>query len=271
MEDLEPFILDLLVASGKVLVERQQTAISANKSAHDLVTDADVASEKLIMDAISAKFPAHKIYSEESPRAHDDLFAPHCWVIDPLDGTNNYAYGFPIWGVSIAYAQKGEVVAGGVAYPMQGICLLAAKGKGARQYEISPKTGRLSKPKEIRVSSRASLSKSMVLVCAHLASEQAEANLAGLGRIAKSVFNVRNLGAAVFNMGYVASGMADACVEFKLQPYDGAAGALLVREAGGKVTDLQGKEWKLDVPGMICSNGKLHEQMMGALDWRGQE
>ncbi|MDE1798142.1 MAG: inositol monophosphatase [Candidatus Micrarchaeota archaeon] len=265
MEDLEPFILDLLARSGRLLVERQQTAISTNKSARDLVTDADLASQELIVGAVRSRFPAHAIYSEESERTPKHLFAPDCWVIDPLDGTNNYAYGFPIWGVSIAYAQAGEVVAGGVAYPMQGICLLAEKGKGARQYEADPRTGMLGKPKKLRVSSRAAMSQSMVLVCAHLGSEQADENLAGLGRIAKSVFNVRNLGAAVFNIGYVASGLADACVEFKLQPYDGAAGALLVREAGGKVTDMEGKEWRLDSPTMVCSNGRIHEQLLRSL------
>ncbi len=265
MEPLEPFILELLHASGKMLVRRQEGAVSTHKSSRDLVTDADVASQELIVQAIQKKFPSHAIYAEESARSRSLLFAPHCWVIDPLDGTNNYAYGFPIWGVSIAYAQMGEVVAGGVCYPMQGIYLLAEKGKGARQYETDPKTGRLSKPKKIKVSARASLSQSMVLVCAHLASEQADDNLAGLGRIAKEVFNVRNLGAAVFNMGYVACGMADACVEFRLQPYDGAAGALLVREAGGKVTDLAGKEWNLDSPTMACSNGKVHQKLLEAL------
>lgn len=263
--DMQPFILDLLRRSGRLLVEMQPGATASNKAARDLVTDADVASQGLIVSAIQKRFPTHAIYSEESPRTREQLFAPHAWVIDPLDGTNNYAYGFPIWGVSIAYAQDGEVLAGGVAYPTQGLYLVAERGKGAWQFEES-EAGVLGAPRRLQVSAREPLAQAMVLVCAHLASERAEQNLAGLGRVARRVFNVRNLGAAVFNLGYVASGLADACVEFKLQPYDGAAGALLIREAGGKVTDFSGREWKLDVPEMVCSNGRVHEALLGALE-----
>ncbi len=268
MQDIDSFILDLLVRSGRLLAQKQERAVSSNKGAHDLVTDADLASEKLIVSAIREKYPGHAIYSEESERSRKDLFARDCWVIDPLDGTNNYAYGFPIWGVSVAYAQDGDVVAGGVGYPMQGIYLTAHRGEGAYKREEKPKSGKLGRARRIAVSSRAGLSKAMVLVCMHLSSEGGEAHLAGVGRVAKHVFNVRNLGAAVFNLGYVASGLADASVEFRLQPYDGAAGALLVREAGGKVSDLCGKEWKLDSPSLVCSNGKVHDELINALDWK---
>ncbi len=268
MPSLRPFILDMLLASGTLLIKRQERAVSQNKGAHDLVTDADLASEKLIIDTIKAAYPLHKIYSEESPRSHDDLFSPHCWVIDPLDGTNNYAYGFPIWGISIAYAQNGEVVAGGIAYPLQGIYLLAEKGRGAWEYKKNASTGVMDKPERLKVSSRSELSKAMVLICAHLSTPNGDLHLAGLGRVAKQVFNVRSLGSAVFNLGFVASGLADGCVEFKLQPYDGAAGALLIKEAGGRVSNLSGGEWKLDVPDMLCSNGKVHLQLVSALDWK---
>ena len=273
MPELRPFILDLLLRSGDLLIERQMGASAQNKGEHDLVTDADMASEKLIMEAIREQFPTHKIYSEESPRSHDDLFASDCWVIDPLDGTNNYVYGMPIWGVSIAYAQNGIVQAGGVCYPLQGLYLLAERGKGAWEYKkeaAGGEVGKLGKPRRLRVSKRAELSRSMVLICAHLSSERGDEHLAGLGRVAKNVFNVRSLGSAVFNLGFVASGLADGCVEFKLQPYDGAAGWLLIEEAGGKVTNLVGEEWKLDVPDMLCSNGKVHEQLVKALDWKAE-
>ncbi|MFH1094635.1 MAG: inositol monophosphatase family protein [Candidatus Micrarchaeota archaeon] len=267
-KEIDRFILDLLVRSGRLLAGKQERAAVSNKGAHDLVTDADLASEKLIVSAIRERYPSHAVYSEEGERSRDDLFARDCWVIDPLDGTNNYAYGFPIWGVSIAYARNGEVVAGGVGYPMQGIYFTAHKERGAYRREENPKSGKLGRAQRISVSSRADLSKAMVLVCMHLSSEQGEAHLAGVGRIAKRVFNVRNLGAAVFNLGYVANGLADACVEFKLQPYDGAAGALLVNEAGGRVSRLDGGKWRLDSPDMVCSNGKIHDELIKALDWK---
>lgn len=250
--EMEEFICGMLKKSGRALMQMQEGASSSEKNAHDLVTSADFASEKIIVDAIRKKFPTHAFYSEESHR--DDLFAPDCWVIDPLDGTNNYAYGFPIWGVSIAHAKGGEIVAGGVAFPSQKIIMYAEKGKGAKM------NGR-----KISVSARNDPAKAMTLVCAHLSGSNAEENLARLGRISKNVFNVRNLGAAVFNIGYVAAGLADACVEFKLQPYDGAAGALLVREAGGKVTDMRGKEWELDSPNMVATNGKVHDAILSRI------
>lgn len=267
MESLRPFLLDLLARSGDLLIERQLSARAQEKSAHDLVTDADLASEALIRGAIRARFPTHKIYSEESAHALADLSAPDCWVVDPLDGTNNYAYGLPIWGISIAYAKAGELQTGGIAYPLQGLYLLAEKGAGAWEYRRESPDGGWSGPRRLHVSKRRSLSTAMVLICAHLASSSAERNLAGLGRVAKQVFNVRNLGSAVFNLGFVASGLADGCIEFKLQPHDGAAGALLIREAGGRVTDLGGADWRLEMPDMLCSNGVIHEPLRQALDW----
>ncbi len=252
MQNIERLILLLLKKSGNTLLRMQNSALAKNKNAHDLVTNADLASEKIIVDAIRKKHPSHSIYSEESRR--DDLFSENCWVIDPLDGTNNYAYGFPIWGVSIAYAQKGKVVAGGLAFPPQGIVMYAEKGKGAKM-----------DGKKMHVSKRSDILKAMTLVDAHLSGSNGEANLAVLGKISRQVFNVRTLGAAVYNIGYVAAGLADACVQLKLQPYDGAAGALLVREAGGKVTDMEGKEWKLDTPSMVATNGRVHEAILEKL------
>lgn len=259
MEKMEKLVCAMLEKSGKKLLAMQGGALTTNKNAHDLVTDADFASEKIIVDAIQKKFPTHAIYSEESHR--DNLFADNCWIIDPLDGTNNYSYGFPIWGVSIAYAKKGELAAGGIAYPSQGIIIYAEKGRGAKMFDGAGGGGKTD-GKKIHVSKRGDAANAMTLVCAHLSGSNADENLARLGRISKNVFNVRNLGAAVFNIGYVAAGLADACVEFKLQPYDGAAGALLVREAGGKVTDMEGREWKLDSPSMVATNGRIHKAIL---------
>jgi myo-inositol-1(or 4)-monophosphatase len=270
MSSLQEFILSLLIDGGKLLIESQPQAGAGaqSKSAHDLVTFADLACENLIVNKILKAFPSHKIYSEERKRIADDLFSPNCWIIDPLDGTNNYAYGFPIWGISIAYAQNGILKAGGIAYPLQGIYLFAQKGAGAWEYKKSAENAKLSSPKPLRVSSRKSLQKSMVLVCAHLTSkEYGMQHLEGLGRIASNVFNVRALGSAAFNLGFVACGLADACVEFKLQPYDGAAGALLIEEAGGKITDLYGNKWRLDAENMVCSNGLVHDQLIEAIAW----
>ena len=124
------------------------------------------------------------------------------------------------------------------------------------------------KIRRLHVSSRTELSKAMIVLCAHLTSENGDKHLAGIRRVAKHVFNLRNLGSAVFNLGFLASGLADGCIEFKLQPYDGAAGALLIEEAGGQVSRLDGKDWKLDAPDMLCSNKVIHEQLVKALEWK---
>jgi myo-inositol-1(or 4)-monophosphatase len=259
---MEKFILDLLIESGELLLKKQQGAQVEHKSEKDLVTDADKASERLIVDKILKRYPEHKIYAEESKRNREDLFADDCWVIDPLDGTNNYAYGFPIWGVSIAYAKNGEVIVGGVAFPTQGIYLMAVRGEGARQYIMQE--GKLES-KKILVSKRSELKKAMMVICHAPHTPDAAKNLDSLGKISQKVFNVRNLGAAVYNIGYVAMGLSDACVEFRLQPYDGAAGLLLVQEAGGRVSDLEGNDWKLDSPSMVATNDLIHKDLLEAL------
>ena len=262
---MEKFILELLIESGKLLLEKQEGVLAQNKSEHDLVTDADVLSEQFIISKIKEKFPEHKIYSEESEKSAEDLFADDCWVIDPLDGTNNYAYGFPIWGTSIAYAKKGCVVAGGVSFPSQRIYLLSEKEKGVREYKIDSVTNEMMAPVEIRVSKRNSLEKTMMLICHAPHTADADKNLDSMGKISNRIFNVRNLGAAVYNIGYIAMGLADACVEFRLHPHDGAAGWLLVEEAGGEVTDIEGRPWKLDSPSMVATNGLIHQKIIDAL------
>lgn len=262
MPDRSGFLLEMLEESSELLLKMQGTAGVSNKSWHDLVTAADVASQKLIVEKILQKFPGHTIFAEEG-MDKADLYADDCWIIDPLDGTNNYAYGLPLWGVSIGYAKKGELIAGGIAYPNQGIILLAQKGMGAYEYEIE--NGKASKPKEIHVSKRAGVNEAMVLVCPAPHSQDGPKNFAKLGEAAKKVFSIRQFGAAVFEIGYVAQGLSEVCLLFRLKPHDGAAGALIIREAGGKVTDLAGAEWKLDSPSFLGTNGILHEKILEIL------
>ncbi|MFA5108694.1 MAG: inositol monophosphatase family protein [Candidatus Micrarchaeia archaeon] len=262
-EKLDKFILKMLIDSDALLIKMQQGAQASNKAINDLVTDADIASQSLITSAILKKFPTHKIYTEEGAQNKQDLIAQNCWVIDPLDGTNNYAYGFPIWGVSIAYARNGKLIAGGLSFASQGIMLIAQKGKGAFKYELD-KDGKISKTK-INVSKRKKIEQAMALICFAARDKNADENFQKLARVSKQVFNSRNLGSAVYDIGFIAQGLAEVCVLFRLQPYDGAAGALIVREAGGKVTDMQGNEWKLDSPSMVATNGLVHERIIDLL------
>jgi myo-inositol-1(or 4)-monophosphatase len=240
----------------------QQTASVSHKSWHDLVTQADVASQKLIVDKILKKFPDHTIFAEEGMQ-DSDLYADNCWIIDPLDGTNNYAYGIPLWGVSIAYAQKGELVLGGIAYPNQGIILIAQKSKGAHEYIVENQ--KLSKPRKIQVSDRDKIEQAMVMICPAPHSEDSHINFQKVANIAKKTFSIRQFGAAVFEIGYTALGIGEVCLLFRLKPHDGAAGALIIREAKGRVTDLQGNEWKLDSPSFVGTNGHVHNKILEML------
>ncbi|MFH0927217.1 MAG: inositol monophosphatase family protein [Candidatus Micrarchaeota archaeon] len=259
---MEKFLLEMLAESSELLLKMQGEATVSKKNWHDLVTGADFASQKLIVSKILGKFPGHTIFAEEG-MDKADLYADDCWVIDPLDGTNNYAYGLPLWGVSIAYAKKGELQAGGIAFPNQGIFLVAQKGMGAFEYRFED--GKLGEKKRMRVSKRGEINEAMGLICHDPHGSNADKNLEAYSRMGKKVFNVRNLGAAVYNIGYVALGLTDICVEFRMAPHDGAAGTLLVREAGGRVTEINGEEWKLESPNMVATNSILHEKILEIL------
>ena len=261
--NMEKFLLEMLEEASALLLRMQGNAAVSNKSWHDLVTEADVASQKLIIGKIKRKYPNHTIFAEEG-MDKADLHANDCWVIDPLDGTNNYAYGLPLWGISIGYAKKGELRAGGIAYPNQGIFLIAIKGKGAFEYRLEE--GKISSPKRMKVSERRTLKEAMVLVCPAPHSVDGPKNFEKLGRAASKVFSIRQFGAAIYEIGYVAQGLCEVCILFRLKPHDGAAGALLIEEAGGKVTDLDGKKWKLDSPSFVGTNGKFHKEIIEMLE-----
>lgn len=237
------------VEAGKILLEKFGKAKARVKGLRDLVTEADVASEQAIIKMIKNAFPEHAVYSEEAGGTTDAEFL---WVVDPLDGTNNYAYGIPLYGVSIAFAVKGEVKIGAIYYPETNEMLFAEKGNGATL-----------DGKKIGVTKREKLEDALVLMDTKLWKMPREGNEAM--DLSKKIFGMRMLGAAVHNLGFVALGKADACVEMNLKNVDFAAGALIVEEAGGKVTGLDGKKWSLRTTSMVASNGRIHGKILEEL------
>lgn len=194
----------------------------------DLVTEADHRSEDYILSQLRSRFPGHTIITEESGYLTGE--DGHAWYIDPLDGTSNYAHGVPIFSVSIAYAQNGSLKLGVIYDPMQDECFSAEAGKGAWLND-----------EPIRASEVSDLDRSLLVTgFPYDIRTAAETNLENFSFFTMHSQAVRRLGSAALDLAYVASGRLDGYWEISIHPWDIAAGTLLVREAGGIVTDLLG-------------------------------
>jgi myo-inositol-1(or 4)-monophosphatase len=248
------FAANLARRAGALLLDGygRERAVSL-KSAFEVVTDVDRASEALIVAAIGERFPDHSIIAEEGGGA--ERGAAYRWVIDPLDGTNNYAHGFPFFAVSIGL-MRGEELALGVVYdPLRDELFAAERGRGAS-----------CNGRAIRVSQTPALAASLVSTgfpydyAAGGANNWREFN-----RIQARTRGVRRAGAASLDLAYVAMGRLDAHWELRLQPWDSAAAALLVLEAGGRLSDWQGGPWHPWRDRLIASNGMIHEELIQVL------
>ena len=219
----------------------------------NIVTDVDLASEALITSSLRERFPDHAILAEEHGAYTGDADA--LWIIDPLDGTNNYAHGYPRFCVSMALAIKGEVLLGVIFDPIADELYLGTRGHGAT-VNGTP----------LAVSSATELIRA--LCCTGFPYDKATSkinNLAQFVALLPKVQGVRRDGAAALDLCYVARGVFDAYWELKLKAWDVAAGALIVEEAGGRVSDLHGGA--LDIYGaeILAPNGHLHTAMVETL------
>ncbi len=225
----------------------------AFKGESNLVTEVDRASEELIVGAIRARYPDDDILAEENEYA--PLNSLNKWIIDPLDGTTNYAHGFPWFGVSIALEVDGEVEIGVVFHPMMDELFTAAKGKGAYLNGV-----------RIHVSRRAPLKECLLATgFPYDRSWDNDNNFASFEKMQMAARAVRRAGAAALDLAYVAAGRLDGYWECKLKPWDVAAGTLLVEEAGGKVTNHRGERYSIYDHRIMASNGLIHEEVEGVL------
>jgi myo-inositol-1(or 4)-monophosphatase len=220
----------------------------------DLVTIADRASETLIVERLLAGFPESAILGEEGG-AHAGTSGER-WIVDPLDGTTNYAHGYPMYCVSIAYERAGEVLAGVIYAPRLGELFAAAKGRGATRNGVP-----------IRVSDASSLDDA--LVCTGFVPALYERNGANFARLSHLAQAVRRDGSAALDAAFVACGTFDAFWEFDLKAWDVAAGGLIVREAGGTVTAIDGSAYAVDGGSFLATNGAIHDAMCDALNAEG--
>jgi len=223
------------------------------KGVVNLVTEMDLLAEKVIISEIRKRYPDHSLLAEEKTDLRGD--SPYRWVIDPLDGTTNYAHGYPVFSVSIALEKAGEVILGVVYDPTRDELFVGKKGKGARL------NGR-----KIHVSSTPKLSECLLATgFPYDIRETAADNFDHFRNFALRVHAVRRAGSAALDLCYVAAGRFDGFWEMKLGPWDLAAGSLMVREAGGKVTDFLGTPLVLDGKYVLASNEKIHREMMKVL------
>ena len=243
-------------AAGWILREKLGNLSGIDyKSAFNLVTEADKASEAEVIQTIREVFPKHKILGEESG-ALDAESADHRWIIDPLDGTTNFAHGYPFFCVSIAYEEKGEVVFGLVFNPVNNERFQAEKGAGA-----------FLNGQQIIASSIETLSTSLLATGFPPDSKTAKhPNMQEFQYMTDRCHGVRRDGSAALDLCFVACGRLDGFWEFKLSAWDVAAGALIVREAGGIVSCPSGGEFVMDSGHILASNGIIHEELQRELN-----
>lgn len=240
--------------AGKIQSERLNSGFSIERKGEiDLVTEVDLACEKAIIEVIHGRYPDHAILAEEEGRLGGH--SPYVWIIDPLDGTTNYSHGFPFYCSSVALSHNGAVLAGAVYDPARNEMFHAAKGHGAflneKRIHVSHINGMISSllatgfPYSIKTTNRN--------------------NLKEFGAFAMRAQAVRRPGAAALDLCYVACGRLEGFWEFHLKPWDMAAGALVVTEAGGRVTQSGGEPLDLYKPDIVASNGSIHEEMLEIL------
>ena len=243
------------VAAGKLLMEKLRTGFAVSyKGDTNLVTEADLASEELIVSRIRAAFPGHTILAEEGHPGETD--GEYRWIIDPLDGTTNYAHGYPAFSVSIALEIRGIVEWGIVYNPNLEEQFGARRGSGAFLNGLPVKVSKVNTlndsllvtgfPYDVRTNPYNNLD----FFAGFMLRSQA----------------VRRIGSAALDFCYVAAGRFDGFWEIELRPWDMAAGVLIAREAGGMVTDITGAPCSIYQLQCVASNGLIHEQMLAVLE-----
>jgi myo-inositol-1(or 4)-monophosphatase len=248
------FAINTAREAGRILAERFGRArVSYKQNDIDLVTEADLAAEAYILGQIGAHYPRHAILAEESG-VTETAGAEYRWIIDPLDGTTNYAHGYPCFCVSIGLEHNGELIVGAVYDPTRDEMFAAEKGAGAM---LNGRRMRVSQTEELK----------RALVCTGFPYNVRERHdfMREWRNFTMRAHGVRRDGSAALDLAYVAAGRFDAFWEDGLNPWDMAAGALLVAEAGGLVTNYRNGPLNIYQPPIVASNGLIHESMLEIL------
>ena len=241
--------------AGAILEEQARSGFQVeHKDEVNLVTDADRLAEQAIIERIRKVCPDHQILAEEGGIVSQSP-SSYKWVIDPLDGTTNFAHGFPTYCVSIALEYQGRCILGVVLDPTRAELFVAEAGRGAFVNDTP-----------IRVSRSAALNSALLVTgFAYDIRQSSNNNLDNFARFSLRTQGVRRTGAAALDLCYVASGRFDGFWELKLHPWDTAAGAVILQEAGGRVTDFNGRPFSIYGKEIVASNGLVHEEMLQVL------
>jgi myo-inositol-1(or 4)-monophosphatase len=242
--------IEIAQEAGKILREEMERPPTiAYKGDFDLVTQADRRSEQWIVRRLRELFPDHAVAAEEGTGRDTD--SDYRWHVDPLDGTTNFAHGYPCFCVSMALAREHELLLGVICNPIYQELFVAARGEGATY-----------NGKKIHCSKIDSLKNSLLCTGFPNHKRQANPNIHYYWDFTLRSHGVRRDGSAALDLAYVAMGRFDSFWEFGLNPWDTAAGVVLVEEAGGKITDMQGRPYVLGGPSILASNGLIHEEMI---------
>jgi myo-inositol-1(or 4)-monophosphatase len=219
------------------------------------VTNVDLELEELIEEGITRRFPEHIVLGEEGEQEERAQEAEYLWLVDPLDGTTNYAHGHPCFCVSLAMAHRGEVLLGCVYDPLRNELFYTAKGEGAT-LNGNP----------LAVSSTSSLISSLLSTgFPYQRATLHDSNVTYLGKLINKIQGVRRSGSLALDLAYVAAGRLDGHWEFHVKPWDTAAGGLMVQEAGGRMSGVAEEGWSPFFDHVVATNGVIHEELLAAL------
>ena len=259
-----PIVLDDVLAiahsAGDILRDHAAKPRDIHfKGRIDLVTATDIAIEAFLRERLTALLPESSFLGEEG--SPNSALQGYTWVVDPVDGTTNFAHGLPYVAISIALCRDGEVLCGIVNAPLINECFTAIRGKGA-----------LRNGTPMRVSSAGILEHALVATGFPYSMErELPGLLARLGRVLSASRGVRRYGSAAIDLAYVAAGHYDGFYERRLNPWDVAAGWLLVTEAGGSVTRTNGKPFLLSAHDILATNGRIHEELRACMYEKGED
>lgn len=241
-------------AAGDVLENWAGRFTVTEKSRANLVTEADFESQELIRRTILGRFPEHDFLGEESAGATDSN-SPYRWVVDPLDGTSNYVHRFPYYAVSIGLQHAGELILGVIFDPNRNEMFTAVRGGGARLNGTPIRCTRIGELKD-----------AFAVASLPVAVTEGNPAIERFLRVLPRAQTVQRTGSAALNLAYVACGRIDAFWSSSLKPWDMAAGAVLVAEAGGRITRMDGRRFDIEVPDLLATNGtELHEELQQLL------
>jgi myo-inositol-1(or 4)-monophosphatase len=257
-QQLVDFGIDIGREAGRIMMDGLATARTVSKKGpRDLVTEIDKRCEVHVIARIRQAFPDHDYFAEEGSQRREKK-SPWRWIIDPLDGTTNYAHGLPLFCISIGLEHAGEIVGGVIFAPYVNELFFGWKGGGAYMNSQSIR---------LHVSAAETISESVFASgFAYQQNQTPNDNVENFARVTREAQGTRRLGSAALDLAYVAAGRLDGFWEMHLAPYDVAAGALLIKEAGGRVTDFFGGEDWLDGRTFVGTNGKIHEALRRLLD-----